>query len=583
VIAMTPMAAARQSAKPNASSAQLQRLIDADWRDQLRADPVLASRQGERWALDKLPSALPDDLKEYVAADAKRLKILTRLMRSPLPHRDRINAELFAEMLRDRVRLAEFSPWRVPMTSDSGFHTEILRIHDGQPFRTAQDYEAYLRRLGKVPAYIEQNITNMREGMRDGFTLPAAVIEGALKTLSAQQFANPEDCPLYEPFKQIPASIAPKAAANIKREGRFAIERHVAPALAQLHSFMEKDYTPRARRTIGASELHNGRNYYQALIRSFTTLDLTADEIHKTGLAEVARIHGEMIDVMRQTGFVGEFSEFLKFLRSDSQFYPKTADELLMRASLIAKRIDGKLPEYFGHLPRNSYGVEPVPADLAPNYTAGRYNGPPLGSHRAGIYWVNTTALDKRPFYTLTALTLHEAVPGHHLQIALAQEQDAVPEFRKQIYYVAFGEGWALYAEKLGREMGIYQTPYDHFGRLTYEMWRACRLVVDTGIHAMGWTRDQAREYLASNTALSLHEVNTEIDRYISWPGQALGYKLGEIKIVELRNKAEAALGAKFDLRRFHDAVLANGSVTLPVLETAIERFIAEERRHSAR
>ena len=347
----------------------------------------------------------------------------------------------------------------------------------------------------------------------------------------------------------------------------------VMPAYAAFQRFFESEYRPAARTTIDASALPDGKAYYADLVRYFTTLpDATPERIHEVGVAEVARLRGEMEAILRDVNHDGSFADFVDFLRADPQFYAKTPEELLREAAWIAKEIDGKLPQYFGTLPRMPYAVKPVPDALAPNYTAGRYNPGPIGA--AGEYWVNTYALHTRPLYVLPSLTLHEAVPGHHLQIALARELADLPQFRSSFFPHAFGEGWALYSEKLGEEMGIYHTPYQRFGRLIYEMWRACRLVIDTGMHAMSWTREQARQFLASNTALSMHEVRTEVDRYIAWPGQALAYKVGELKIVELRKRAEATLGAAFDLRAFHDAVLDNGGVTLAVLESRIDAYV---------
>ncbi|HEY0781992.1 MAG TPA: DUF885 domain-containing protein, partial [Thermoanaerobaculia bacterium] len=340
-------------------------------------------------------------------------------------------------------------------------------------------------------------------------------------------------------------------------------------------AFYRDEYLPHARKTLAASDLPDGREYYRQQIRHFTTLELSPEEIHKIGLAEVERIGKEMEQVMRQVGFTGTFAAFVQQLRTDPKFYAKTPDELLKDAAWIAKRIDGKLPAFFGKLPRTPYTVEPVPESIAPKYTSGRYVGAPVGSTQPGIYWVNTYKVESRPLYTLEALTLHEAVPGHHLQIALAKELEGLPNFRRYSYLSAYGEGWGLYSEWLGLEAGFYTDPYSNFGRLTYEMWRACRLVVDTGLHAQGWTRQQAIDYMASHTALPLHEVETETDRYISWPAQALAYKLGELKIKELRRRAEKALGARFDLRAFHDTVLGSGPVPLDVLEHNIDRFIA--------
>jgi uncharacterized protein (DUF885 family) len=348
----------------------------------------------------------------------------------------------------------------------------------------------------------------------------------------------------------------------------------VVPAYRTFLEFMVDEYIPGTRETLGASDLPDGGDYYRHKIREFTTLDLAPEEIHQIGLEEVGRIRAEMEAVIEEVGFEGTFADFLDFLRTDHGFYADTPDALLKEAAWIAKRMDGKLPSLFGRLPRLPYTVEAVPDYLAPKYTTGRYVGAPWGSSEPGRYWVNTYDLASRPLYNLEALTLHEAVPGHHLQIALNQEIEGLPPFRRFSYISAFGEGWGLYSEWLGLEAGFYTDPYSNFGRLTYEMWRACRLVVDTGVHALGWSRERMIDFLASNTALPLHEVETETDRYISWPAQALSYKLGEIEIRKLRGEAEQALGPSFDVRAFHDAVLANGSVPLPVLRQAVEAFI---------
>jgi uncharacterized protein (DUF885 family) len=419
--------------------------------------------------------------------------------------------------------------------------------------------------------------------MADGFTLPAVIMPGVIKVVEGQQYTAPEKTPFWEPFTRFPDTISAADRERLMTAARSAIQGDTIPAFNKLLTFFSKEYLAAARRTIGASDLPDGKAYYEASVRFYTNLDVTPDQVHELGLSEVARIHAEMDAVIKQTGFKGDFAAFLKFLRTDPRFYAKTPDELLKDASYIAKQIDGLLPGYFGKLPRQPYSVQPVPAELAPNYTAGRYSPAPLGGLKGGEYWVNTYALEKRPLYALTALTLHEAVPGHHLQGALARELENVPPFRLDLYPHAFGEGWGLYSEKLGKEMGMYKTPYDEFGRLTYEMWRACRLVVDTGMHWKGWTREQALEYLASNTALSLHEVETETNRYIAWPGQALAYKMGELKILELRKRAHDALGDRFDIRAFHDAVLENGGVPLPILETQIDEYIAAAQRNAAR
>jgi uncharacterized protein (DUF885 family) len=417
----------------------------------------------------------------------------------------------------------------------------------------------------------------MRQGMRDGFTLPSEIIGGVAQVIAGLRYEQPEDTTLWAPFANYPTTVPEADRARLTAAGREAIANSVIPAFDEFRAFFESEYRPRARRSIAASALPNGRAYYADLVRYFTTLpDATPQQVHRTGLAEVARIRAEMEAIVREVGFEGTFEEFLTFLRTDPQFYATSPEDLLRRAAWITREIDGQLPNYFGRLPRTPYTVEPVPAALAPNYTTGRYNSGPVGA--AGAYWVNTYALNTRPLYVLPSLTAHEAAPGHHLQVALARELTGLPRFQLSYNTHAFGEGWGLYSERLAGEMGIYHTPYERFGQLTYEMWRACRLVVDTGMHAMGWSRQRALDYLAANTALSTHEIRTEVDRYIGWPGQALAYKTGEMRIVALRERARAELGERFDVRAFHDAVLANGGVTLPVLERQIEAYIAAAR-----
>jgi uncharacterized protein (DUF885 family) len=383
--------------------------------------------------------------------------------------------------------------------------------------------------------------------------------------------ANAEATPFWKPFKSMPSSVPAAEQAALRAQARAAIEGRVKPAYVALLSFLRTDYIPHATSTLAAEGLPDGRAYYRAQIREFTTLDMDPEAIHQLGLGEVAKIHAQMLDVMKETGFKGDFPAFLAYLRSDPRFYAKTPQELLDRAAWISKRVDGKLSAYFGWLPRSRFTIEPVPADIAPFYTSGRGG--------TSVYLVNTYDLASRPLYNLTALTLHESAPGHSLQGGLAEEQGGLPDFRREVYISAYGEGWALYCEHLGLEMGMYDTPYDRFGMLTFQMWRAARLVVDTGIHHKGWTRAQAIAYLHDNTALADHDIAIEVDRYISWPGQALSYYLGMMAIEEMRAKAEAALGPKFDIRAFHDTVLSMGSVPLPVLRARIDRFIAEGGR----
>jgi len=421
---------------------------------------------------------------------------------------------------------------------------------------------------------MDEYIVLMREGLRIGMTQPRVILDGREVPIRKQLVETPERSTFYKPFLSLDKNISDRTKEELQAQARTAVMEGVIPAYQRLLDFFMDEYFPAARTTLAASSLPGGERYYREQIYLYATVDMSADEIHQLGLSEVARIRAEMETIIKALEFDGDLAAFIRFLRTDQQFYAKTAHELLAEASYIAKKVDGRLPMMFGKLPRQPYGVAPVPENIAPFYTAGRYVGSPLSAHRGGYYWVNTHALESRPLYTLPALTLHEAVPGHHLQGALAMEQGDRPDFRRNDYISAYGEGWALYAEKLGVEMGVYETPYQDFGRLTYEMWRACRLVIDTGVHAKGWSRKQAQDYLAANTALSIHEITTEVDRYISWPAQALSYKLGEYTIWQLRREAESRLGAGFDLRDFHDFILALGSVPLDILKSEIGLWI---------
>ena len=485
----------------------------------------------------------------------------------------RVNAEVFGWVLDDSIKADKLGLYRIPFNTFSGFYMNALTAANGVRMTTAADYEDYLARLRDLPRYFDENIRNMRRGAETNFVLPAIVIDGVLPTLRSQIKTDPGESSLFDPFRDIDERLDAATADELAAEARRVIAGDVMPAFAALVTFLEDEY--RASSTIGASDLEDGESYYEFQIRRYTTLtDIDAEEIHATGLAEVARIRAEMASIIEAVGFEGDFEAFTEFLRTDPQFYAETAEDLLKEAAWISKRIDYKLPGYFGKLPRQPYGIVPVPDEIAPNYTTGAYYGAPLGGGHGGAYWLNTYALDQRPLYELPSLTLHEAVPGHHLQGALALEMEDVPDFRRDLYFSAFGEGWALYTERLGDEMGIYRTPYEQFGRLSYEMWRACRLVIDTGIHAKGWSRDDALRFMTDNTGLSEGNIRAEIDRYISWPGQALAYKLGELKIRELRERAETSLGDRFDIRDFHDVVLANGALPLAMLEQVVAAYI---------
>jgi uncharacterized protein (DUF885 family) len=528
---------------------------------------------------DKLSDASPETLAREIVDTKAFLADLKGIDRAKLSGDDQVNYDIFETQLTQRVDSYGFGEQYLTINADSGFHSGFAQIWEPMPFQTVKGYENYLSRLRAFPRYMDQNIALMREGLKRGMTVPKATLVGVEDSIKVLAVDDPEKSSLWKPFSRIPQQLPAAERDRLQAAGRQAIRDSVVPAYGKFYDFMVKEYLPGCRTTLAAAALPNGEAYYKFLIRQYTTLDLTAEQIHQIGLDEVKSIRAEMDEVIKKVGFQGDFAAFLKFLRTDPQFYPKTGEELLMRASYIAKRMDGKLPSLFKTLPRQPYTVAPVPDYLAPKYTGGRYNGAPKDSTEAGKYWVNTYALDTRSLYNLEALTFHEAVPGHHLQGALAEEATGVPNFRKYSYISAFGEGWGLYSEWLGLEAGFYTDPYSNFGRLTYAMWRACRLVVDTGVHSQGWTRQQVLDYLATNTALSLHEVETETDRYISWPGQALSYRIGYLKIRELRARAEKELGEHFDVRLFHDAVLKNGSVPLPVLERQVDQFIAEQKK----
>jgi uncharacterized protein (DUF885 family) len=554
---------------------QLDALLAEAWEHDLVENPLLATATGDHRFDDRLPSMTMADIDRRAARSRQTLDRLLAIDSEGLAPADRVSHRMLERRLRDDLSAHRFGDWRIPLTSDSGFHTDIALLPREVPLATVRDYENYVARLRAIPVYFDQHVGLLREGLRTGFTVPRVVLEGYDVTIRTHAVADPEKSVFWSPFEALPPSLPAPERERLRAAGRAAIAEAVVPAYRSLLDFFTREYLPGARTTTAAADLPEGRAYYEWRVRHYTTLETTADEVHAIGQGEVERIRGETRDVIRQVGFTGTFAEFLERLRTDPRFYARTPEDLLKQAAWIAKRMDGKLPSLFRRLPRQPYGVEPVPPDLAPKYTGGRYVGAPLDGTRAAAYWVNTHALESRPLYTLEALTLHEAVPGHHLQIALAKELGALPAFRRYGYVDAFGEGWGLYAERLGLEAGFYTDPYSNLGRLTYEMWRACRLVVDTALHARGWSRAQAIEFMAASTALSRHEIETEVDRYISWPGQALAYKMGELKIRELRARAEMALGERFDVRSFHDAVLENGAVPLTILEERIDAFIA--------
>ncbi|WP_053976197.1 DUF885 domain-containing protein [Mangrovimonas xylaniphaga] len=520
--------------------------------------------------------------KTYYQAEAEfaksQLEELKALDVSGLSETDRISAELLSFELQDIIDYYEFEQYLNPLLSDTGFHSNLT--YEVRPLTNYEQVRDYLNRLNAIPEFVDQHFENLREGLKKGVSQPLVIFKGYESTYDDNIVENFEDSYYYSPFKNLPHGLTAQQKDSVLKAAQTAIETNVIPEFKRIKTFFETEYFPATRTTLGVSETPNGQAFYQNRINYYTTsTEYTAEDIHEIGLSEVARIKAEMEQIISDLNYKGSFADFLKFLRTDSQFYAKTPRELLMIARDMAKRIDAQLPRYFKTLPRKPYGVAAVPDAIAPKYTTGRYIGTSKESTDPGYYWVNTYDLPSRTLYTLPALTAHEAVPGHHLQGSLNNELgDSIPKFRRNLYLSAYGEGWGLYSEYLADEMGIYTTPYEEFGKLTYEMWRACRLVVDTGVHAKGWTREQVVEFMATNTALSLHEINTETDRYISWPGQALSYKIGELKIRELRHKAEAGLETKFNIRDFHEVILEQGTVTLAILESRVNHYIEKTK-----
>ena len=562
----SPLSAQAPQPRPTAADAQLKALYDGYAAWLLKESASVEDSRGRTKPDDHLPRVDAANEQRRAADLRGMLDRLAAIPVAQLSPDERINAAVLRTVLDNSIADARFREWEMPFNSDSNFWTYL---DSSSPFEDAAEYRRYIARMRDIPRYFGEHIANMRAGLSRGFSVPRATLEGRDSSIAAFISDDPAKTAFYRAFETMPSTIPAAEQAALRAEGAAAIRDAVMPAYRKLLDFFRAEYLARARTTLAATAMPDGDAYYRANVREYTTLDLTPEQIHDIGLKEVARIDAEMRTTMRDSGFTGSFEEFLKFLRSDPQFYAKTPDELLGVSSYVAKRVDGVVGRYFGLLPRRRHGIVPVPEALAPFYTAGR----------GGLEncQMNTYNLPTRPLYNIPALTLHECTPGHSFQAALAEERTAMPSFRRTIYFSGYGEGWGLYTEWLGNEMGIYRTPYERFGQLSYEMWRAARLVIDTGLHLKGWSRQQAVDYLAGHTALSQHEVATEVDRYISWPGQALSYKLGELTIRRLRADAEAALGSRFDQRGFHDTILGMGAVPLSTLEEQMRAWIRAE------
>lgn len=559
------------------TSDQLRAIIADFDRFERANDPLGAGQEDDREALTRWP----DDSPSAVAARRTALEDFRRRLKaldgSGLGGEDALNHAFLETLVADRIEGLSFDPERDPFSSDSPPFDTPDYVARSTAVRDLADAEAWIARLQALPAYYATEMANARRGIVTGFVQPRMIVEEVISTSRLQVEQPAGQSPLLEPLRALPSSIPADRQAELRARALQIVRDRIKPAEHAWLDLLEREYLPKARASLAVRDLPDGARYYAFLVHHYATTDLTPDQVHALGVKEVARIRAEMDAVIRQSGFKGTFAEFLAFLRTDPRFYARTPQELLEKASEIDKRVDGKLPAFFGTLPRLTFGVRPVPPEIEEGYTTGRYwPGSPEQGLAAG-YMVNTSHLDQRPLYELPALTLHESVPGHHIQIALAQERTDIPYFRRNADIDAHTEGWALYAEGLGEEMGIYRDAYERFGRLSYEMWRACRLVADTGIHWLGWTLDQARACFTDNTALAPRNIDVELDRYISWPGQALAYKLGELTFLRLRQKAEIGLGPAFDIRKFHDEVLLSGPLPLSLLEPRVDDWIAVE------
>jgi uncharacterized protein (DUF885 family) len=557
--------------------ASLHALFDSAWERDLAESPVAASAYGDKRYNDRWADVSAAALEKSHQLDRKVLEDLTRIPRNALPAAEQLNYDLFEREYENRVAVYPYKPYVYDISQREGVQTRN-EVAELLSFEAVKDYEDWIGRLTRLGTLIDQNIELLTTAMREKRTQPKVIMSRIPAQIALQIVAKPEDSPFYAPFKEFPASISPPDRERLTAAGARAISDVVVPGYKRFQQFFNEKYLPGTRDTVGIWDTPDGNAYYQNRIAYHTTTRLTAEEIHEIGLKEVARIRTEMDKIIQQVKFKGTFAEFLQFLRTDPQFYYKDPDDLFEAYAALSKKIDPELVKLFGRLPRTPYGVRAIPMTSAPNTTTAYYQAPAFDGSRAGYYYVNLYRPEVRPKYEMEVLSVHEAVPGHHLQIALAMEQGDLPMFRRNAGYTAYVEGWGLYSESLGGELGLYQDPYSKFGQLTYEMWRAVRLVVDTGMHYKHWTRDQAIEFFKSNAAKTEADIVNEIDRYIAWPGQALAYKIGELKIKALRAEAEQKLGARFNIKEFHDTVLSTGAVPLEVLETTVRQWIVSKQ-----
>ena len=558
----------------NSETKKFHSILDEEWKSNAEKYPEWATRLGDNRFNDKLNDASYEAIINRQEKATKLLEKIKKINRSSLSLDDQLNYDLFLNSILFGIEGNVYLSYLMPISQMGGIQIGFAGISDYMPFKSVTDYENYISRMRAFPTKVDQTIDLMKRGIESGWVPPRIVLDAVPDQIKTQFDREVEDSPLFRPFIDFHESIPLVEQGRLSEELKAVLKNDVFLAYENLFMFFTEHYLPNCRETIACADFPNGNDYYQYLIKSYTTTELKAREIHNIGLKEVQRIKDEMKEVIKRADFEGSFDEFLTFLKSDSRFYFETEDELLDAYRVICKKADAQLPRFFGRLPRLTYGVKAIPEYQAPASPTAYYYSGSQKAGRPGYFMANTHKLETRPKYEMEALSIHEAVPGHHLQISLAQELEDIPMFRRHGGYTAFIEGWGLYSEKLAEEMGFYDDPYSKFGQLTYEMWRACRLVVDTGMHAFGWTREQAIEYMSKNTAKTGNDIQVEIDRYIAWPGQALAYKIGELKILELRNRAEKKLGARFNIRDFHDVVLGDGAVPLDVLEMHINQYI---------
>ncbi|MGR9052822.1 MAG: DUF885 domain-containing protein [Gammaproteobacteria bacterium] len=560
-------------------SKRLYQLFDLDWMHYLENYPEWASNLGYPGYADKWTDYSLEAIEQRYADDLLLYDIILSIDRGKLNDEDRLNYDLFSWRMQDNIKNHEFNGDYLAINQMGGVQQDIANTLSMMATSNISDYKDIIERLRGVPRQIEQTIKLLEKGLASKITPPQVTLREVPNQILNQITDDPSNAPMLKPFKEFPTSIPTENRAQFRDDAYKIYTGQIVPSLKKLHSFVSEKYIPGCRKSVGMSDLPKGKAWYANQVNHYTTTDLTPVEIHNIGLAEVARIREEMEEIISHTNFQGDFASFCEFLRTDKSFYFESAEDLLKEYRDISKRIDPQLIKLFGHLPRLPYGVIPVPSYSEKSQTTAYYEPGSLEAGRPGYFYANTYDLSSRPRWEMVALTLHEAVPGHHLQIALANELSNLPEFRRYGWFTSYGEGWALYAESLGEEMGMYDDPYDKFGQLTYEMWRAIRLVVDVGMHYMGWSRQQAIDYFTENSCKAEHDIVVEVDRYIVWPGQALAYKIGELKIKELREYASEKLGKDFSLRAFHDVILGSGPLPLSVLETKVKEWVASKQK----